>query len=174
MTPPSPFHRLARLGLVASALASAACTSDDAVDIDVGPTGDPTLAIAEPLSVDGAPVCASIGTDPDFRMPFYVSVQQLLLRPPGACGAYAQCGELALYVDGVLNDLSSVPAIDLLFRRLADRYHDGSPHAASGEPDVLRVRIAAVDADLEPLLDHAGEPLSDELEVTSFVTCPEP
>ena len=167
-----PRHAQTVLALCACALASACTTSEEAT-LDVGPTGDPTLSIAEP-GTDGFPVCVSIGTDADFRLPVLVDVEELALRPPGACGSYAQCGQLALYVDGVLNDRSAVPVIEVLFRRLGDRYHDGATHVGTGEPDVLHVRVDAVGDDMTQLLDHAGEPLSDSIELVTVPTCPAP
>ena len=158
--------------LGALTLLCAACSSESAAQPDVGPTGDPAISFAEPSSAREQPLCVAVGTEADARVPLLVDVVELVLRPPGACGYYVQCGHLDLYVDDVLNDESAVPAIDLLLRKLADRYHDGGLRADTDQPDVLHVRVvAANDAD-ETFSDHAGKPLEDSLELATAPTCP--
>ncbi|MBI4703607.1 MAG: hypothetical protein HY744_21050 [Deltaproteobacteria bacterium] len=147
-----------------------ACSADESAPVVVGPTGAPALAIVEPLGTAQSPACASIGTDPGYRLLVLVAPTELLLRPPGLCGEAVQCGHLELYVEGVLNNRGSCAAIELLLRRLADRYHDGSIHARTGEPDVLHVRVDVVGDAGDPLLDRTGKPLSAE---TVLVTVPD-
>ena len=100
-----------------------------------------------------------------------VAVEELILRPPGAC-IFDQCGHLALYVEDVLNNESSVPAIDVLFRKLGNRYHDGSTSSATGEPDLLNVRIDVVNADGVALSNQNDEPLSAEVALITVPQCP--
>ncbi|MBW2525953.1 MAG: hypothetical protein JRI23_17360 [Deltaproteobacteria bacterium] len=161
--------------LVAIALAAAACDDETQEPVALGPTGPPSMAFVEPQSHDVHPACEQVGDEPDARVPLLVETSELVLRPPDACGSYVQCGHLALYVDDVLNNESSVPAIDLLLRKLGDRYHDGRPLPATGEPDVLHLRVEVQDDAGEVMLDHDGEELSDELElitVTMGDRCP--
>jgi hypothetical protein len=113
----------AALGLLA--LSCAGCSSESTEEVDVGPTGEPEVSFAQPLSLNGEAVCVAVGTEPDARIALLVQTAELVLRPPGACGYYVQCGHLDLYVDGVLNNESAVPAIDLLLSKVADRFLDG-------------------------------------------------
>jgi uncharacterized membrane protein YgcG len=118
-------------GWVLVALALVACGTEETTPIDVGPTGMPTIAFVDPPSGQG-PKCISIGTAGDARATLVVSTLSgdppaptITLKPPGACGSHRQCGHLALSVFGVPNNVSAVPAIDLLFEKIADRVHDG-------------------------------------------------
>ena len=94
------------------------CEDDETVTLLVGPTGNPSVRFADPES--GTIGCRSVGEDANTQVPILVSVSQLILRPPGACTNLTQCGHLELYAEGVLNNESSVPAIDLLLYKLAD------------------------------------------------------
>lgn len=146
-----------------------ACSDDAAEAIDPGPTGAPTMRITEPSS---SPACVSIGDDADTRVPILVDVEEMLLRPPGGCEGITQCGRLALYAENVLNNETSVPAVDLLVYRLGDPYHDGSTHQGTGEPDVLDVRIAIIGEDTdEVLLDRDAEPLEDTIQLITVPDC---
>jgi hypothetical protein len=113
-----------------------------------------------------------VSDETDARVPLLVEVTELVLRAPGACGSYVQCGHLSLYVNDELNNESAVPGIDLLLRKLADRYHDGAPLPDSGEPDLLRVRVEVQNDDGQPLTNHAGEPLEDEVRLITLAECP--
>lgn len=153
-------------------LALAACDDEEAEPIDLGPTGPPRIEFTDPPSDGIQPACLSIGTRPEMaQVPLFVQNTELVLRPPGACGTFAQCGHLVLFVDEVENNRSAVPAIDLLFRKLADPYHDGEPHIGTGEPDVLHVRVEAHDDADQVMLDHDGEEIVDEIEVISVEDC---
>jgi hypothetical protein len=164
--------RLARFAWLALlALGAAACSSESTTAIDVGPTGDPTIVFADPSSSDAQPVCVAVGSEADARVPLLVDTTELVLRPPGACGYYVQCVHLDLTVDGVSNDESAAPAIDLLLRKLADRYHDGSPRADNGQPDVLHVEVSAVGDAEQPVSNHEGVPLKDTLQLVTKPSC---
>ncbi len=155
-----------------AALLVAGCADEEAAPLDVGPTGPPSILFVDPPSGQG-PHCMSIGTDADAQLPLLVSVEELILRPPGSCGSYEQCGHLQLYSDGVLNNESSVTTIALLMHKLADPIHDGSKHAGTGEPDVLTVRVDVVDSAQQPLNDHDENPLTDTLELITVASCDE-
>jgi hypothetical protein len=142
-----------------AALLVAGCDDDEAVALDVGPTGPPSILFADPPSGE-APHCVSVGNDAIVDVPLLVTVDEIVLRPPGGCGSYQQCGHLQLYADGVLNNESSVSTIALLMHKLADQFHDGSDHAGTGEPDVLSLRVAVANSAGEPLTDHDGAPLA--------------
>jgi len=164
-------RRCGLAALVVSALVSLGCSSESTEEIDVGPTGEPQVSFAQPLSLDGEPVCVAVGAEADARVALLVETAELVLRPPGACGYYVQCGHLDLYVDDVLNDESAVPAIDLLLRKLADRYHDGSPRESDGQPDVLHLAVQLADADDLPLRNHEGQLIEDTLELITKPSC---
>jgi hypothetical protein len=160
---------LGLMGLLA--FGSAACSEESATEIDVGPTGEPSIAFVAPSSADPQPLCVVVGDEPDARIAMLVETAELVLRPPGACGYYQQCGHLDLFVDDVLNNESAVPALELLLRKLADRYHDGSPRADDGQPDVLHVRVVAVTDDERPMGNHEGQAIEDLLELTTVPSC---
>jgi hypothetical protein len=86
--------------LAALALALIGCGDDEAGDVDAGPTGNPTLVFADPPS-DGEPHCLSLDA-PDAQVPLLTATSEVLLRPPGGCLSYAQCGHLALFSGGEL------------------------------------------------------------------------
>jgi len=158
--------------IVPLAAALGACSSTDAATPDTGPTGDPTISVVEPAASGTGPACVAVGPEADARVPLLVSVTELVLRPPGGCGYYVQCGHLELYVDDVLNNESAVPAIDVLLRKLADRYHDAGPLAGSGAPDVLHVRLAAVSDTDVALADHDGGLLETTIDLATVASCP--
>lgn len=135
------------------------CSDEAPTTIDVGPTGPPSVSFVDPPA-DGEPTCRSIGSDVEARLPVQVSVVELVLRPPGACAGYAQCGHLELYADEVLNNEAASSSFDLLLGKLADPIHDGSPLPDTGEADVLGLRVQVVDDDAEPLSDHEALPLT--------------
>jgi hypothetical protein len=152
-------------------LAIAGCGDEKGAPIDVGPTGPPSIAFVNPPS-GGEPPCYSIAeSDFDARIVLVVEVEELVLQPPGACGQLAQCGHLALSANGVPNNESAVRAIELLLRKLGDRYHDGSIHAGTDLPDYLRLRVELVGDQGEPRFDHQGEPLADEIELITVPDC---
>jgi hypothetical protein len=147
-----------------------ACSEDETAPIDTGPDGPPSIVFADPPSGD-APACGSIGDEVDARVPLVVDTEQLVLRPPGACGQLTQCGHLALFLGNALNNESPVRAIDLLLGKLADRYHDGSTHPGTGEPDLLHVRVAVVDDAGNIRQDHQKQDLVDELDLMTLPEC---
>ena len=158
--------------IVPLAAALGACSTTESATPDVGPIGDPTIGVIEPASSGIGPVCVAVGSEADARVPLLIATTELVLRPPGGCGYYIQCGHLDLYVDGVLNNESAVPAIDLLLRKLADRYHDAAPLAGSGALDVLHVRVAAVGDTDAVLADHDGGLLETEIQLATAESCP--
>ncbi len=162
--------KLSSLALPLALAALGGCGDEATTVIDVGPTGPPALRFAKPSPADGV-ACASIGEDANTRVPLLVAIEQVELRPPLGCDTLKQCGHLVLFVDGVLNNATAVPAIDLLVFKLGDPYHDGSIHAGTGEPDVLELTVQVFDDDEEPLLDRDGEPLLDSLELVTVVSC---
>jgi hypothetical protein len=153
-------------------LACVGCGDVETTAIDVGPTGNPTLAFSEPAVSGGEAVCVSLGDDAETQVPLLTTTTELILRPPGACRNFAQCGHLGLFAAGVLNNESAVHAIDLLVRKLADPYHDGGVHQGTGEPDVLRLAVVVLNDAGDPLLDHQGEELRDELDLITVPECP--
>lgn len=151
-------------GLVAAAAVLSGCADDTAQTTNTGPTGTPTLAFTNPAS-GGDPPCVSIGDDAAGRIPLVVTVTELVLRPPGACGAFVQCGHLQLLTGNVVNNESAVPAVELLLRKLADPIHDGQ------DGDFLDVTVQAVDDAGEPFVGEDGMPLTDGLSLITVPDC---
>jgi hypothetical protein len=173
------------LAALAALLCLAACEDDAVAPIDLGPTGTPTLALTLPMKTPGAErVCASIGHDANARVPILVEVEELVLRPPGACGDFVQCGHLALYtsspsrIDGelqpasfVLNNEGAVPAIDLLMRKLANRYHDGKEDALTIRVDVLNEAGELIVIPDNPDTERVDESKLNELTLCTAADC---
>lgn len=145
------------------------CGSGDPPVIDLGPTGEPSVDFASPEGE--APICVSIGDDANGRVPLVVAIDQIVLKPPGTCGTFVQCGHLVLYAEGVENNRSAVRGIDLLLGKLADPVFDGSIHDGTGEPDLLDLRVEVVTDAEEPLLDREGEPVAAELSLITVPDC---
>lgn len=181
-----------RRALIALALVPlTGCGNEETAPIDPGPTGNPTLAISFPPP--GSGVCLQTLGDVDAQAPFIMNVEQFMLRPPGACGQFAQCGRLALYtcpwsecrepLPGeepllpVLNNESSVRAIELLLGKLADPYHDGAAKPDGDDDpgndilDLLHLRIALLKDNGTLASDHSGQPLRTELSLVSLPEC---
>jgi hypothetical protein len=162
----------ARKPLISLTLAAvlAGCGSSGGTTTETGPTGPPSVAFAEPASGQGAQCVSTLGFA-DAEIPLLVSTEELVLRPPLACDNVAQCGHLELLVDGLFNNNSSVPTINLLLRKLGDPIHDGSIDAGTGEPDVLRVLVRAVDSDGVPFVDEEDIPIADEMDLITVEDC---
>ncbi|MCC6555849.1 MAG: hypothetical protein IT372_23040, partial [Polyangiaceae bacterium] len=152
--------RPAALLVAALALAVSGCSDDTTSTAVAGPTGNPKLAILSPK--DGA--CVAIGSGIDATIPVEIKVENLYLRPPGACGVYKQCGHLVLRVNGVENNRGSATVIDVLLRKLADRYAG------------LTISVEVINDAGEPILavltDGAEPaPLMRSVTVTTQVAC---
>jgi hypothetical protein len=148
-----PLHERPALVLAILALmAPAGCSDDEPAKVNVGPTGDPSLAIVDPAP--GA--CIAIGAAADATIPVTVAPKELYLRPPGTCGAYKQCGHLVLRVNGVENNRGSARIIDVVFEgKIADRYAD------------LTLSIEVLSDAETPILNQAGEPVVASISVTT-------
>ncbi|WP_437693226.1 hypothetical protein [Sorangium sp. So ce176] len=157
---------VARLALVlAAGLAVAAGCSDEETASAPGPTGTPEIAIVSPK--DGA--CVAIGApsaDPSAgepTIPIHVGISQLLLRPPGTCGTYSQCGHLVLSLDGEENSAGAGRVIDVRLGQLdAEERH--------GEHTIT---VAVVSDTGEPILggENRQEPLTRSLSLTIAASC---
>lgn len=169
--------------LVAIALVGG-CGDATTTAIDVGPTGPPSIELVDPASAE-SPVCVSLGQDAaDLRVPMLVELGELVLRHPGGCGTLAQCGHLALFVvetaigpdaeepetGSVFNNESAVPSIDLLTRKLAYPYHDGTLQA-DGTQDYLHIRVKLIGDDGLTALDHDDLPLADDVDLITVPDC---
>lgn len=173
--------------VIFASLLLAACSDDEVTEIDVGPTGPPSIAFKQAqltvLDESTTEACVSLGTNTSVPVPLLVAIEELYLRPPGTCGLYAQCGHLQLLADGVLNNESATTTIDLLVHKLASPYHDGLIHPGSSQVDVLQVEVRVVDDegvglrvdDNGRLLVDGGEAngqlLSDQLSLQTVVSC---
>ena len=136
-------------------------------------SGEPEPAAVrfiDPASGDG-PQCVSFGDRADSWIPLLVETEGVMLREPRGCVGLTDCGHLQLYVDGLFNNQGASLAMHLRLGRLSDPIHDGSIHAATGEPDVLHAEVFLVDRTGEPLLDADGEPASDSLELITVPDC---
>lgn len=168
------------MALVTAVVGLAVASCADEVDevVDVGPTGAPAITFSIPAPVgddepDAVAPCLSIGEDRAREVTLVIAPEEVVLRPPGACGARLQCGRLSLFVDGVLHNESGVASVALLPRKLADPIRDGSPRATDGQPDLLSLRIqVTTDGDAgTPLLDASGDPVEASLDVQTLVDC---
>ncbi|WP_437338804.1 hypothetical protein [Sorangium sp. So ce394] len=157
---------VARLALVLVAgLAGASGCSDDETSTAPGPTGVPELEIVSPK--DGA--CVAIGEPSDASsddvptVPISVTVSELLLRPPGTCLTYRQCGHLVLSVGGERNNAAAGRVIDVRLGAL-------DPEERYGE---LEITVAAVSDAGEPILggESKQEPLTRSLSLTVAPSC---
>jgi hypothetical protein len=138
----------------------AGCSEDASSTTQGGPTGNPSLSIVRPADS----TCIPIGPEAEAgeaRIPIEVTVQEVLLRPPGVCGTIKQCGQLVLRVNGVENNTSSGTVIDVVMRKLADRYAD------------LTISVSVRNDEGETILDHsdAPQPLAASISITTKESC---
>jgi hypothetical protein len=118
----------------------------------------PAVKIVHPA--EGA--CISVGDDPKPRILVQVSVEDLLLRPPGLCGSTAGCGHLEVRVNGVLNNIGSAAVMDVLLEKLA---------APFGE---RAIEVRAVNDAGEPLMNTGvtpSTPVTATVNVTTKFSC---
>ncbi len=154
------------LACLALAATLVGCGDDAASPPPTGPDGEMMLTFAEPAA-DGA--CLSIGSDDRWHPTVVMDVEQIVLRPPGGCGSFVQCGHLALYAGAVL------PADDIAAGRAlcrgaleacealdCDADLSACESSAEGNADLLRVcaerheACAARDCPSEHALCDAG------------------
>jgi hypothetical protein len=157
-------------GLLAAGLALAVaggCGEDEKISGPLGPTGNPKLTIHE---VNGAErkelMCVPVGPDPDATISVNVHPDQLLLRPPGTCGAYAQCGHMLLRINGVENNRGSAPVIDAQLQNLADRYAELT----------ISIEVRTDSGELILNQDEVPLPVGDTVKVITVMneaSCPE-
>lgn len=119
---------------------------------------NPHLEITSPA--DGA--CIAIGTDPDARIPIQLETQEMIVRPPDFCGSISGCGHFVLLVNGRENNIGTTRLIDVLLRKLADRYA------------TFEITAEARDDDNEVLTDKSTDteiPARATLTVTTALSC---
>lgn len=166
-----------RAALLAGALLAGplvACGGDTTIVPDLGPTGVPRLSFIGLESEEGSP-CLELGEDLTLPAPLLVEVSEVVLRPPGGCGERVQCGYLRLLADGVPNAESSVLSVGFRPDRLADPIRDGRPHAGTGEPDLLTLRVEIVTEADDVLVDpFSGDEVADEVMVRTVPDCSVP
>lgn len=143
---------------VALGCAVLGCGSAEAVPIDVGPTGPASIAFSDPPPLP-TPACRAIGADVTARVPLLLTLSNVILRPPGACGSYQQCGHLRLLAGGVLNNEGAAKAIDLLAGKLANPY------------GTLTIRVELVNDFDKPMLAKDGRALAAEIQLTVAKSC---
>ena len=159
-----------RFALFGVALLVSGCSSDTLLEGEVQTPVASKVWFEQPVPA-AEPACVSVGQDEGARVPMLVGYEQLLLRPPGACPLGTACGHLRLFADGVWNNDGATPAIDLVFDRIGDRYHDGQIHASTGEADVLSVVVQVVGDDDEPLVDDQGATVEGEIKLVTVPDC---
>lgn len=118
---------------------------------------------------DGA--CVAIGMDVTRRVPLEFELQNVTLRPPGACDAGGTCGHLRVRANGRDNNVGAQATVDLLLGKLASPYHDGELHSGTGAPDLLRVDVALVDDQNEAIEVADGEPLESSFGLVISPNC---
>jgi hypothetical protein len=139
---------------LAPSVAASGCGTTTEPTGTTGPTGTPTLLVTSPAPS----TCFSIGADPDAHLPVQVEVSHFALRPPGTCGLARQCGFLQLLVNGVPNNQSAAPNIDVLVRKLADRYA------------TLELTVELVDEAGKPFV-VAEKPVASSVTIRTAVAC---
>jgi hypothetical protein len=120
----------------------------------VGPTGPAKISFVDPAA---NAACRAIGNDATARVPLLLDVVNVILRPPGACGSYQQCGHVRLLADGIVNNEGVAEAIDLLAAKLANPYR------------TLKLRAELIDDNDKPMV--ASSPLAAEIEVRVAQSC---
>ncbi|HSN98092.1 MAG TPA: hypothetical protein VLS89_07325 [Candidatus Nanopelagicales bacterium] len=152
----APIARPAALAATWFALAVVGGCSDDTTSSSTGGVAaEPSLAISSPA--EGA--CVAVGTDPNATFSVQVGAGNVRLRPPGACGNFANCGYLVLRVNGVENNRASTRLIDVQLRKLADPYAD------------LTISVEVHTSEGQPLLNRAGEPVMASVQVRTEPSC---
>lgn len=142
--------------LVALTSLGLGCSSTSTSETSAGPVGPASFALTSPA--DGA--CIAIGTDVTAHVPLAFETTNVVLRPPGACGSYANCGRIALRADGLANNEGASFAVDLVLGKLANPYHDGEIHEGTGKADLLPIEATLLTDSGTPMTDTDGEDLT--------------
>ena len=146
------------LCVLAAGIVPHGCGDDETSPPDVGPTGDPKVTITLPRDGD----CVAIGEPAAPTIPISIAVEQLLLRPPGACGAYAQCGYAQIVLPGgKVNSKSSGPVLELDLTEIADPYI---------EDFEVPVEIVA-ESTGKTMLNHDGQPVAATIHISIAKEC---
>ena len=114
------FGGVAALAAVAALAGPLGCTDETTAATSTGPTGRITLVVKSPANG----VCTAVGDDAFAEVPIVVDVDNAVLRPPGTCGVYTQCGHLELQVNGIPNNAGATEVIPVLLRKLAEPLGD--------------------------------------------------
>jgi hypothetical protein len=145
---------VAALCLLAGVAAPIGCGDDETNPPDIGPTGNPKLTITLPRDGD----CVAIGDGVGVTVPISFAVEQLLLRPPGACGAYAQCGYARLLLNGAENNKGSGPVVELNLP--ADKYAE------------MQLTVEIIQSSTgKTMLDEEGKPVAAQITITTAESC---
>lgn len=153
--------------LVSCALAG--CTTDDTAAPDIGPTATPEVTILSPT--DGA--CIVVADIPDPVVVVRASVADkygqatLELMPPGSC-IHDQCGHLVLAANGVFNSTSATTTMELLLRKLANRYTDIELSVAAVHDDGTPFVVGGMETDAG---HTGGEPVVARVKIKTAASC---
>lgn len=136
------------------------CGEDETETTSTTPTvRNPSLAITSPADDMH---CFSIGSDPDARIPIQIETKEMVIRPPDFCGSIAGCGHFVLLVGDRENNIGSTRLLEVLMRKLADRY------------GTFEITVEARNDDNEILVDKSGEseiPARDTVTIASAPNC---
>ncbi len=138
------------------ALLLTACSSASTDAENTTPVGPPSFTLVAPT--DGS--CRAIGSDVTARVPIEFATNNVVLRPPGACASFPNCGIIELRADGLANDQGASLVVDLLLGKLASPYRDGELHQGTGQPNLLPVEASLVTESGSVMLDAEGLPLT--------------
>lgn len=125
---------------------SLGCSDDETTTSSVTSTQrNPHLEIVK--DGDASTPCFSIGNDPDARVPIEIEVSDMVIRPPAFCGSTSGCGHFVLLVGNVENNIGTTRLMDVLMRKLADRYgtFDITVEARGDDNEVLLDKSADVE-----------------------------
>jgi uncharacterized membrane protein YgcG len=161
-------HKKTSLGTFVSVLTAAlatACGGDDSkkVDAPVGPSGDVELTITGLFNNDGESFERAdadqvfLGCDGAISLDLGPSdegvLKNWLLKPPGTCGTFVQCGYVELVVDPSSSDSRMLNGATTSFE------------VTSIDPGRHVFEVTLLSDDGEPFLQEE-EPVNDRLEVT--------
>jgi hypothetical protein len=142
---PMPF-RWPIVVLAVATASAAGCGDDTTQEAAPSPPGPPSLSIEVP------PEGSCLTVDADGFMRTKIAIANWMLRPPGFCGVYEQCGFAVFFVDGQRAAESSSLATDI--------------PVGAATPGAHTLRVELHDDDDQLALDAEGEPLRADVAFT--------
>jgi hypothetical protein len=159
-----PYPLAAAAGLLFVSIAIVSCSDEESSTEAVAPEGPAAVAIEAFIGANSQSFArgeaSAITVDCSGNLAVDLVLENWLLRPPGNCGATAQCGHVAVTVGDVLVEA----ATEVVLVPLGDAA-EGTHHVS------VELRLD----DHSTFLGDAGTPVTDALEITvERAACPEP